>query len=87
MQLMPALAAELGVSDSFDPRQNIMAGVRYLSYLLYVHAGNLELALASYNAGPATVALYQGIPPFPETQRYVKTITGILARARGEAAD
>ena len=87
MQLMPALAAELGVADSFDPRQNIMAGVRYLSYLLYVHAGNLELALASYNAGPATVALYQGIPPFPETQRYVKTITAILARARGEAAN
>ena len=87
MQLMPALAAELGVRDSFDPRQNIMAGVRYLKYLLDVHDGNLALALASYNAGPATVEEHQGIPPFPETQRYVKTITGIVTAERGEHVD
>ena len=78
MQLMPALAAELGVEDPMDPRENIMAGVRYLSYLLEVHDGNVALALASYNAGPGAVDLYQGIPPFPETERYVKTITELL---------
>jgi soluble lytic murein transglycosylase-like protein len=81
MQLMPALAEELGVEDPMDPRENIMAGVRYLSYLLDVHQGNVPLALASYNAGPGAVDLYQGIPPFPETQRYVKTITEQLAEA------
>jgi soluble lytic murein transglycosylase-like protein len=87
MQLMPGLAEELGVRDAFDPRENIMAGVRYLSFLLYAHDGNLPLALASYNAGPGTVALYQGIPPFPETERYVKTITDILARGSDRATD
>lgn len=79
MQLMPALATELGVADAFDPRENIMAGTRYLSSLLADHRGNLELALASYNAGPATVARYQGMPPYKETQRYVRTITRLIA--------
>jgi soluble lytic murein transglycosylase-like protein len=87
MQLMPALAEELGVQDVFDPRENIMAGARYLSFLLYAHDGNLPLALASYNAGPGTVALYQGVPPFPETERYVKTITEILARGSDRATN
>ena len=89
MQLMPALAEELGVEDAFDPRENIMAGARYLSFLLYANNGNLPLALASYNAGPGTVALYQGVPPFPETERYIKTITGLLARSsdRGTPTD
>jgi len=82
MQLMPALSAELGVADPFDPRQNLFAGVRYLRWLLDVHDGNEKLALASYNAGPATVERYQGVPPFPETQRYVRTITDLLARER-----
>jgi soluble lytic murein transglycosylase-like protein len=82
MQLMPALAEELGVHDSFDPRENIMAGVRYLSYLIDVHSGDLTLALASYNAGPGTVERYQGVPPFPETERYVKTITELFGRTR-----
>lgn len=86
MQLMPALAEELGVQDAFDPRENIMAGTRYLSYLLDVHKGNIPLALASYNAGPATVDRYNGVPPFEETRRYVKAITGILARARADTA-
>ncbi len=78
MQLMPALAEELGVDDSFDPRQNIMGGVRYLAQLLDSHHGNVELALASYNAGPGAVDRYHGVPPFRETQQYIKTITGIL---------
>ena len=81
MQLMPALAEELGVLDPFDPRQNIMAGTRYLSELLRMHSGNVRLALASYNAGPGAVSRYNGIPPYRETQRYVKTITGLLADA------
>lgn len=82
MQLMPALAQEMGVTDPFDPRDNIMGGVRYLSELLQRHRGNLELTLASYNAGPTAVARYRGIPPFRETRRYVKKITDIMARDR-----
>jgi soluble lytic murein transglycosylase-like protein len=78
MQLMPALSQDLGVKDPFDPRQNIMAGSRYLSGLLAEHDGNLELALASYNAGPGTVARYQGMPPFKETQDYVARITRLV---------
>jgi soluble lytic murein transglycosylase-like protein len=78
MQLMPALAEELGVSDPFDPRQNIMAGTRYLSQLLTFHNGDIPLALASYNAGPGMVDRYNGVPPFRETRQYIKTITDSL---------
>jgi soluble lytic murein transglycosylase-like protein len=79
MQLMPALAAEMGVTDVFDPRQNIMAGTRYLRQLLDATQGSIPLALASYNAGPGNVARYKGIPPFKETRSYVKKITALLA--------
>jgi soluble lytic murein transglycosylase-like protein len=79
MQLMPALAAEMGVTDVFDPRQNIMAGTKYLRQLLDATKGNIPLALASYNAGPGNVARYKGIPPFAETRSYVKRITALLA--------
>jgi hypothetical protein len=78
MQLMPALALELGVTDPFDPYQNILAGSRYLSALLSANDGDIPLALASYNAGPGAVARYHGIPPFLETEKYVRTIVGIL---------
>ena len=78
MQLMPTLAAELGVSDPFDPRQNIFAGSRYLKQLLDAYDGDVTLALASYNAGPGAVDRYNGVPPYPETQHYVKTITRAL---------
>jgi len=63
---MPALSLDLGVDDPFDPRQNIMAGARYLSALLATHGGNLGLALASYHAGPPPVSLLRPYPgPFP----------------------
>lgn len=82
MQLMPALADEMGVSDSFDPRENIMGGVRYLKRLLDYHRGDLDLALASYNAGPGNVERYGGVPPFRETRNYVKTIKALYKRSK-----
>jgi soluble lytic murein transglycosylase-like protein len=82
MQLMPALSEELGVEDPFDPRENIFGGARYLKALLLEHDGDETLALASYNAGPGAVAQHQGVPPYPETQQYVKTITDWLAKER-----
>jgi len=85
MQLMPGLSQELGVTDPFDPRENIFAGVRYLKYLLDVHEGDETLALASYNAGPGAVAAHDGVPPFPETLQYVRTITEWLAKERALA--
>ena len=85
MQLMPALADEMGVRDSFDPRENIMGGVRYLKRLLDYHHGDLDLALASYNAGPGNVERYGGIPPFRETRKYVKTIKALYARSKRPA--
>lgn len=71
MQLMPATAAGLGVTDSFDVRQNIMGGAKLLAQNLSMYGGNVDLALAAYNAGPGNVAAYGGIPPFAETQNYV----------------
>ena len=87
MQLMPALADELGVTDSFDPRQNVFAGVRYLRALLDQYSGDETLALASYNAGPGAVMRYNGVPPFPETEQYIRNIDDLLPRDLRAAAD
>lgn len=81
MQLMPATARFLGVSDVFDPRQNIFGGARYLRTLLDTFEGDLDLALAAYNAGPGAVEKYNGIPPYRETRAYVAAVRASYERS------
>lgn len=83
MQLMPRTAAGLGVWNSFDPRQNIEGGTRYLRSLLDRFGGDLALALAGYNAGPGAVETYRGVPPYDETRGYVRKVLA-LYRGSGE---
>lgn len=77
MQLMPKTAEGLGVRDGYDAKQNIMGGAKYISIQLNRFEGNIEFALAAYNAGPNRVKEYGGIPPFEETQNYVKKIMNV----------
>lgn len=80
MQLMPGTAQDLGVSDPWNPTENITAGTKYLSWLIRKYNGNIMKALAAYNAGPNAVDSYGGIPPYQETTDYVRSV---LARLHG----
>lgn len=79
MQLMPGTAQGLGVTDPFDPGQNIDGGARYLRTQLD-RFGSLPLALAAYNAGPGAVNKYQGVPPYAETQQYIRAVSALFER-------
>ncbi len=85
MQLMPPTAHMLGVTDSFDPAENIEAGVKYLKYLKDLYKDD-RLALAAYNAGPAAVDKYKWVPPYPETQQYVDKVGKRYGEAKAAAA-
>ncbi|PKN36740.1 MAG: lytic transglycosylase [Deltaproteobacteria bacterium HGW-Deltaproteobacteria-2] len=85
MQLMPKTASSMNVEDSFHPEKNIEGGARYLRYLLNTYKGNLDLALAAYNAGEKAVAKYNyNIPPYRETQNYVKRVYSFYKSYNGE---
>lgn len=83
MQLMPETAADLGVKNRLDPRDNVMGGTKYLRQLLDRYDGNMTKAIASYNAGMGNVDHYGGVPPFPETQDYVQKVLNNYEQFKG----
>lgn len=85
MQLMPQTAEEMGVDDPFDPRKNILGGTRYLRMLANTFDGDLVLTLAGYNAGHRAVSRYMDIPPFAETQRYVRRVLRLYYHYKKQA--
>ena len=85
MQLMPATAEELGVMDSFNPKQNINGGAKYLAQMLARFDNNISFATAAYNAGPSAVEKYKGIPPYKETEVYVKRVKLLQQRYQNES--
>jgi soluble lytic murein transglycosylase-like protein len=82
MQLMPSTAANMGVLDAFDPRQNVLGGTRFLRVLANRFNGDLVLTVAAYNAGEAAVGKYGGVPPYAETRRYVQRVLSHYYRFR-----
>ncbi len=86
MQLMPPTARRFGVSNAYDPTQNIHGGVQYLAWLLKRYNGDLTLAAAGYNAGEGAVDKYKGVPPYSETRRYVERVRVLAERYRGMLA-
>jgi soluble lytic murein transglycosylase-like protein len=86
MQLMPATARRFGVINRFDARQNIFGGTRFLRALLDRYQGDISLTAAAYNAGVSCVARYHGIPPYKQTQDFVRKVTALLGAAQREAA-
>ena len=85
MQLIPSTARRFGVSNTFNPVENIQGGAKYLKYLLDLYGGNYPLALAAYNAGEGAVAKYGGVPPYAETQNYLVQVRKQLENARKAA--
>lgn len=78
MQLMDATADDLGVKDVWDPKENIFGGTKYLAQMFRQYDGDVELALAAYNAGPANVEKYNGVPPFEETKNYIARVKNYI---------
>ncbi len=85
MQLIPATARRFGVSDVFDPSDNIQGGAKYLKYLLELYHENYVLALAAYNAGEGAVAKYGSVPPYAETRNYVQSVAAQWKKAQAES--
>ena len=81
MQLIPETAQRFRVKDAFDPEENIKGGIAYLKWLLAYFKGDVALVAAAYNAGEGTVDKYRGVPPYPETQKYVKRIAQLYQKA------